>query len=674
MCGIAGIISQRGSVAPQSIERMTGAVRHRGPDDEGHVYFRDDAMTPVAFGGDDTPPECFASSLPYAPAHRTGASGPTDAAVAFGHRRLSIIDISARGHQPMCTRDAQFWIVFNGEIYNYVELREDLRREGYSFDTQSDTEVILSAYRAWGRACLNRFNGMFAFLLLDRRKGKVLAVRDRFGIKPLYYWVSPMGDVAFASEIKQFAVLDGWAAKLNPQRVYDYLTWGLTDHSRETLFSGVFQVRPGELLEIGVPGARSNGDAVIPTEPAVPTRWYNLSPRPFTGSFEDAAAEFHDIFTQSIRVRLRADVPVGSCLSGGIDSSSIVCTMDRLLPSAQPSLQRTFSACARVPRYDERFFIDEVVRSARVGAHYVYPSLPDLFTDLDCITHHQDEPFGSTSIFAQWCVFRLARENGVTVMLDGQGADEQLAGYHSFFGPRLAGLFKNRQFARLGAEVRAIKRVHGLREVAALKAMLGMLIPTALRPLARGIGSRTSVSPAWLDAQRLGADPEDPYARRGAVTDSVQAFSHAQLTSTNLQMLLHWEDRDSMAHSLEARLPFLDFNVVEFTLGLPEEYKLKMGMTKRVLREAMRGIIPESIRSRTDKLGFVTPEEVWVREGDPAKFRELVRDAISVSDGVLRPSLLLTFDRIVAGREPFSFIPWRAISFASWLRCFSPVV
>jgi len=189
--------------------------------------------------------------------------------------------------------------------------------KGYCFDTQSDTEVILSAYRAWGKACLSRFNGMFAFLLLNRQEGKVLAVRDRFGIKPRYYWASPKGDVAFASEINQFAVLDGWAAKTNPQRVYDYLTWGLTDHTPETLFSGVFQVRPGELLEIGVPGSRTSGKSVVPREAADSTRWY--SPRPFTGSFEDAAVEFRDIFTESIRLRLRADVPVGSCLSGGID-------------------------------------------------------------------------------------------------------------------------------------------------------------------------------------------------------------------------------------------------------------------------------------------------------------------------------------------------------------------
>jgi asparagine synthase (glutamine-hydrolysing) len=571
----------------------------------------------------------------------------------------------------MCTSDRRYWIVFNGEIYNYIELREDLRKQGYCFESQSDTEVILAAFQAWGTQCLDRFNGMFAMLLFDRSEGKLLAARDRFGIKPLYYWVSPLGELAFASEIKQFTVLPGWAAEINGQRAYDYLAWGLTDHTHETLFSGVFQVRPGTLLEVNVSESPAGQSRSAPGRPLPTSQWYTLTPRPFTGSFEDAAEQFRDIFTQAVCLRLRSDVPVGSCLSGGIDSSSIVCTMERLLAAGGDNgAQRTFSACADVERYDERRFIDEVVRATRVEARYVYPSLPDLFAVLDRISWHQDEPFGSTSIFAQWCVFRLAAESGVTVMLDGQGSDEQLAGYHSFFAPRLTGLLKRREFAQLDAELRAVKQLHGIRGPAALKLIMSMLLPRAIRPLARRVASRTPVSPTWLNAPRLGAAPEDPYARRGAITDSVEALSHAQLTSTNLQMLLHWEDRNSMAHSIEARLPFLDFNLVEFALGLPEEYKLALGMTKRVLREAMRGVLPESIRQRTDKLGFVTPEEVWLREREPRAFESLLKGAISNSAGVLNASLLTKFERIVSGDEPFSFVVWRAISFASWMKTF----
>jgi len=671
VCGLAGLVLANGGGNPAAIREMTSIVRHRGPDDEGIVHFVGLGLDPIVLGGEDTPVDVYASSTPYAPTPSAMPAQLRNSRVSLGHRRLSIIDASASGHQPMCTSDRRYWIVFNGEIYNYIELREDLRKQGYCFESQSDTEVILAAFQAWGTQCLDRFNGMFAMLLFDRSEGKLLAARDRFGIKPLYYWVSPLGELAFASEIKQFTVLPGWAAEINGQRAYDYLAWGLTDHTHETLFSGVFQVRPGTLLEVNVSESPAGQSRSAPGRPLPTSQWYTLTPRPFTGSFEDAAEQFRDIFTQAVCLRLRSDVPVGSCLSGGIDSSSIVCTMERLLAAGGDNgAQRTFSACADVERYDERRFIDEVVRATRVEARYVYPSLQDLFAVLDRISWHQDEPFGSTSIFAQWCVFRLAAESGVTVMLDGQGSDEQLAGYHSFFAPRLTGLLKRREFAQLDAELRAVKQLHGIRGPAALKLIMSMLLPRAIRPLARRVASRTPVSPTWLNAPRLGAAPEDPYARRGAITDSVEALSHAQLTSTNLQMLLHWEDRNSMAHSIEARLPFLDFNLVEFALGLPEEYKLALGMTKRVLREAMRGVLPESIRQRTDKLGFVTPEEVWLREREPRAFESLLKGAISNSAGVLNASLLTKFERIVSGDEPFSFVVWRAISFASWMKTF----
>jgi asparagine synthase (glutamine-hydrolysing) len=541
----------------------------------------------------------------------------------------------------------------------------ELAALGHSFRSQSDTEVMLAAYAEWGAACVRRFNGMFAFALYDREAGRLLVARDRFGVKPLYYWVSPAGFVAFGSEIKQFTVLPGWSARLNGQRGYDFLNWRITDHTHETLFQGVYQLRGGEMLELDVAGFPAAPGASLAPRP-----WYELVARPFTGSFEDAAGQFRDLLTDAVRLRLRADVPVGTCLSGGLDSSSIVCAMDQLLRGTPGAVQKTFSACAAEPRFDEREWVDEVVRHTRVEPHYVYPSLDELFGVVDDLAWHQDEPFASTSIYAQWHVFRLARENGVVVMLDGQGADEQLAGYHSFFAPAWAGLFRQRRWAALWNEVRAAGRVHGYTPAFAARQVASMLLPQPVRDAARRLGARTQHAPGWLDMGVLGAVAGDPFASRGTTTDSVEALSRVQLTATNLQMLLHWEDRDSMAHSVESRVPFLDYRLVEFVLGLPAEFKISDGVTKRVLREGMKGLLPERIRTRMDKMGFVTPEEVWLREQAPDRFRQAVREAVDASGGVIRPSALARLEDVIAGRQPFDPFTWRLISFGAWMRRF----
>jgi asparagine synthase (glutamine-hydrolysing) len=668
MCGIAGFFS----VQPQPagiIGQMTDLIRHRGPDDEGFALFQNLSGMMRVCGGPDTPGEAYEAGIAYAPKERLGDLGDCPVALALGHRRLSIVDLSPLGHQPMCTPDERFWIVFNGEIYNHVELRAELEAKGHRFLTHSDTEVMLAAYREWGGGCLERFNGMFAFLIYDMQDGKLFAARDRFGIKPLYYRVSAQG-VAFASEIKQFTALPDWQARMNGQRAYDFLNWGVLDHTDETMFDGVFQLRGGEALELdvrracgGLPGGR------LPV-----FRWYRLGATPFSGSMEDAAEEFRYRFTDAVRLHLRADVPVGSCLSGGLDSSSIVCVMNELLRTQGGSaLQNTFSACADVKRFDEREWIEEVVKQTGVSAHYVYPGLEDLFAKHGEIVWHQDEPFGSTSIYAQWNVFKSAAEQGVKVMLDGQGADEQLAGYHTFFGPHFAGMFKRGQWFRLWREIRAAKRLHGYSEANAVKLIANMLLPEALRQKLRARLGKASATPEWLSLEHMGAEPRDPFVELGAKATSVRAFSVGQLTALNLQMLLHWEDRDSMAHSIEARVPFLDYRLVEYVLGLPDEFKLQGGVTKRVLREGMRGILPERIRTRLDKLGFVTPEEVWLRERGAAEFRAALDEAIEASQGVLNHDARKVLDDMIAGRRPFNFMVWRMISFGAWMKEFNVV-
>jgi len=641
---------------------MTDAVRYRGPDDEGAVVFSAGTMTATAFGGIDTPQAVYKTPFAYAPRQQSGSD--QDVIAALGHRRLSILDVSAAGHQPMCTADGRFWVIHNGEIYNYLELRAELESQGHSFVSHTDTEVILASYRAWGEECLRRFNGMFAFVLVDREAGRVFAARDRFGVKPLYLWRSARGLVAMASEIKQFTVLPEWSPTVNGQRAYDFLNWGLMDHTDETLFEGVRQLRGGESLLCSLK------DLLV--GPPI-KRWYHLAPQSFEGDMKAAAEKFLSLFTDSVRLRLRSDVPVGSCLSGGLDSSAIVCVMNGLLRRhSAAARQKTFSSCSKIDRFDERQYIDEVVRQTGADAHYVYPSLGDLFETLDQLTWTQDEPFGSTSIYAQWNVFRLAAEHQVKVMLDGQGADEQLAGYHAYFAPHLGRFFREGQWAGLWRELRRLRTIHGYPMSWGIKQLLDNVLPEVARQRLRLLAGKAGSTVSWLDMKRLGAVSQDPFAAAGAAkARMIQAMSRAQIGATSLPMLLHWEDRNSMAHSIEARVPFLDYRLVEFVLGLPDEYKIADGMTKRVMREGLRGVLPELVRARLDKLGFATPEEVWMKEDDPDLFRRAVRNAVNLSSGIIGPDAGSLFEKIVEGKRSFSFLVWRLISFGVWMRTFA---
>jgi asparagine synthase (glutamine-hydrolysing) len=335
------------------------------------------------------------------------------------------------------------------------------------------------------------------------------------------------------------------------------------------------------------------------------------------------------------------------------------------------SLQKTFSACSEVGRFDERKWVDLVVAKTGVDAHYVYPALDQLFEESSDITWHQDEPFGSTSIYAQWNVFRLASQNDVKVMLDGQGADEQLCGYHNFFGPRLATLAKNLRGINFFQEIRGIRSLHGYSCCRSIKYMLPYMLPENFAQCLRRIGGYVHASPTWLNIKNMLAEPVDPLGKLGARDGTILSLSRAQLSASNLQMLLHWEDRDSMAHSVESRVPFLDYRIVEFVLGLPDEFKISKGLTKRVLREAMCGCLPEEVRTRVDKLGFVTPEEIWVRDRLSELFKKKIEQTLEIA-GVCFDSeaVRLEFDQIVKGQKRFSFWPWRVVNFGEWVKRF----
>ncbi len=417
MCGIYGIWHTDGApVDVAALRRQTERIRHRGPDDEGYLLADTASGATTPYGGPDS-----AAALCLAPLGSIQATGD----LAFGFRRLAILDLSPAGHQPMSDPSGRLWIVFNGEIYNYRALRAELESAGHSFRSGSDTEVILAAYAEWGQGCLQRLNGMFAFAIWDARRRELLIARDRFGIKPLYYiWNGRT--LAFASEIKALAGRDATPFAPDDRQVYRFLVSGLLPNpqSGETFFGGVRSLPPARWLRL------SNGKL------AEGQYWRLDIHQTAEQSAADAAEEYGALFADAVRLQLQSDVPVGTCLSGGLDSSSIVCTINRLMAAGGAPTnqlgehQKTFSAVYTTEgRYNERAYVEQLVAATSAEKNLTFPSAERLWADAERLVWHQDEPFQSTSIFAQWCVMSAVRERGVTVLLDGQGADETLAGY-----------------------------------------------------------------------------------------------------------------------------------------------------------------------------------------------------------------------------------------------------
>lgn len=644
MCGIGGVFDVRG-VTPHlgALRRATRAISHRGPDGEGFGVFDVSARRAVHVG--------LHGELP-------DAAG--EATVALGHRRLAIIDLSAAGLQPMANEDRQLWLVFNGEIYNFVELRAELESAGHTFGSHTDSEVILHAYEEWGEACVHRFVGMWAFAILDLRERRLFCSRDRFGIKPFHYtWRA--GRFAFGSEIKQLLEF-GFVDRAADERVvHDFLRYEAVDAGARTFFDGVRRLPQGHNLRVPLDG--SEPEVVCYYRPTV-------SPAgPMTT--EEAAAEFARLLRQSVGLHLRSDVDVGSCLSGGLDSAAIVCLMQSILDDAsggRGARQHTFSAVFDEPEANEAEYAREVIRATGVEAHWTTPSPVDLLADLDRLVWHQEEPFGSTSIFAQWSVFKLIHEAGVKVVLDGQGADEQLGGYVSLAHPYFAELAARRQYVRLMRETLAHARLQGRPWRPLLPGRLG----GAIRRLTRHASVAMSRPPSdWLasgfedrihpDSEFLEALQDRPYGERAHLSNALHQFTFRY----NLPALLRYEDRNSMAFSVESRVPYLDHRLVEFAFSLPSSMKIRDGWTKRVMRDALRGVIPETIRQRARKMGFATPEATWQRDA----LRPLVSGALA-DERIRRyvdPDRARRFESAIHERGLLDFGPWRWVSLHLWM-------
>lgn len=530
MCGISCIINRKGhSIDRDRLSQMTDIITYRGPNGYGYNY---------------------------------------KGQVGLGHRRLAIIDLSEGGNQPFI--DRELVLIYNGEIYNYLEIKEELQKLGVHFETKTDTEVLLKAYRQWGEDCLHRFNGMWAFVIHNTAKKTVFASRDRFGIKPLYYCIDEK-EILFASEIKQIHRVKNLT--LNKPILYEFLEDGYLNHTTDTFFNEVHELEKGHVFQYC---CNSNTFST--------TKYYSLEAithKDLKIGYEEACVEFKRLFQSSVALRLRSDVKMGLSLSGGLDSSSITAMVSQSINNFP-----TFSVVFDQQNISERKYVDAAVHMYGVKNSSIQPSFEDLKSNLERTIWHMDQPISSTSFVMDHILLKHQQDKGVVVTLSGQGADEVLAGYDAFQGVRIKELFAERSlFNAVTTTTKAALHMPD-RFVAKLKAKVGSTENTIINPLL--------------------SFPKKAFAER-----TVRDLSLRYMDNVGLGLLLHYVDRNSMAASIESRLPFLDHRLVEFCLRLPSAYKIDQNITKRVLRDGLKDVLPKAIRNRRDKLGYHTPQRQW---------------------------------------------------------------
>lgn len=655
MCGIAGIVRfDSGSVRWPVLRAMTDALAHRGPDGEGYLLAGDDGTSQLLRSGAD-PPRNLA------------------ARVAIGHRRLAIIDLSPLGLQPMASADRSLWIAYNGEVYNYLELRAYLERLGRRFTTATDTEVILAAYERWGEDCVSRFNGMFAFAIWDARRRRLFLARDRLGVKPLYYYRDERAFL-FASELKALLRYPELPRRLDRETAMDYLVHRLVNHSDASFIEGVRYLPAGHRMVVTLDGRVELG------------RWWSVPEvnrdGANRGTPDEWVSRLRDLIEDAVRLRLRSDVPVGTCLSGGLDSSCVAAIVHRLLAAGvrgPDSRQVTFSAAYEDARFDERPYIDAMIRATGAQSHLVFPAAGDLWGEVDTFFYHQDEPVASTSQYAQWAVMRLAREQGVTVLLNGQGGDELLAGYPAYQAVFLAERLRRGDVSGVVREFAALRRLGQLSAFALAGRTAYELAPATLKSLARtwiaaespeGRTRRVLTPEAWAGYASRRMDLLESRARGSA---GVQDRLYEDTFLYSLPSLLRYEDRSSMAFSRESRLPYLDYRFVEFAFTVPAQLKIRDGWTKWPLRQAFRDVLPDAVCWRRDKKGFVTPEVHWLRAGREEIRRTFSGPTVALADlGLVRPAALLgQLDASLQRPETATSTDlWRWFNLERWARRF----
>lgn len=576
-------------------------------------------------------------------------------AVELGHARLSIIDLDPRANQPMRRSDGLI-IVFNGEIYNFVELRDELGKLGHAFATTSDTEVLLAAYAAWGTGMLPRLRGMFAFALVDAPRRRVLLARDPFGIKPLF-WAATRAGLAVASEIAPLLEAPGVSRRARSSAVHAFLVDGVTDAGAETFYADIQSLPAAHFAVVSLDGPRL---AVEPERYWRPAYDASITDR------ADAVSIIRERFIDSVRVHLRSDVAVGAMLSGGIDSSAIVGATRHLLGPAADI--HSFSFVSPGDPLDETAYIRLMAADARTTPHEVEADADTFRADIDRLIQCQGEPFGSTSIYAQYRVASAARDAGIKVLLDGQGSDELFAGYRFYLGARIAGLLAAGEPLRAARLLAAISHMPGVRLPSALYHVLASLdVPGAaalLRAVEARHGPQAFIAPSWLAAHAARPDRRRQ-PRRLALLDRLQA----SLERDVLPGLLRYEDRNTMAFSIEARVPFLDVPLADIASRLaPELLVDDGGTTKSVLRQALRGLVPDPILGRRDKIGFATPEAKWLNSAAGWIDRELSLSVPASLPFLDLANLRMKVARMANGSQPWPSWGWRVISLVAWTR------
>jgi asparagine synthase (glutamine-hydrolysing) len=604
VCGIFGIYSHS---LPENrhIREALHSIRHRGPDDEGYLFIHTAGDLSLHASGTDT---CTKLRDEYRDISDVDV---TDFNLLLAHRRLAILDLSSRGHQPMSYSDGNLWITYNGEVFNYRELRAALQKAGYRFGSDTDTEVILAAYQEWGQQCVHRFNGQWAFCIYDRKQKRLFCSRDRFGIKPFYYCFCGTNFI-FASEIKALLKMPFIHADLNTTLISEFLLFHALDKSEETIYKGIYQIPPSHNLILDLTGIR------LRTE-----KYYDPGFLDQVGNYDHNQAlryadDIRDLLIDSVKIRLISDVPVGSCLSGGLDSSSIVIIINKLLNEEGIGTvqigerQKTFTAAYDDPSVDERVHADEIIRHTNVDAYYTHPNAENLWRELDDFIYKQDGICFSTNIYVGWDLMRLASQH-IKVVLNGQGGDELFGGYLHYEIIHLADMIREGHGRDLLRVLSGLYDRHGLLQ-AAFKGLMGGGIactPDRLKPLLLREWYRMHQRAIeHLLHKRFPIDQN--LAILVDLMKSLSQFLFSDFTMRYLPQLLHYDDRNAAAFSVENRVPFTDHRLVEYVSKIPSVYKMHRGWSKWLLRLAMRDLLPEKITWRKDKLGTPTPLHSWL--------------------------------------------------------------
>ncbi len=617
MCGIAGILSTKSLVHLPALKKMADVLAHRGPDGEG-FWINDSNKAGLA------------------------------------HRRLAIIDLSEKAAQPMHFLQ-RYTITYNGEIYNYTELKQSLANAGYHFNTESDTEVLLAAYDFYGSNCLNYFDGMFAFAIWDEKEQTLFCARDRLGEKPFYYCADEEA-FCFASEMKAL-----WAIGVEKQTEYkmllNYLSLGHVQNpvdNAQTFYKNIFSLPPGYMLTVNMEGLTAK------------LKNYFTLKKDHIRNIRDqhAISILQGMMATSVQRRLRSDVPVGCSLSGGLDSSTIAWYMQQYYKGDIPL--KSFTASFPGFANDETHLAKSLGKKLGIQTESIVPSATQMLYDFEKLCWHQEEPFPSSSIYAQYKVYELASQHRVKVLLDGQGADELLGGYHRYIHWYLQQLFAAYNFPLFKKERAAFKR-NNIDVKWGLKNIIASQTPshTAIA-LEKQEYNYIMNNPYITDAMKEHVRGRNWEGIHKPIVTKLNDILHFNTTEMGLEELLRYADRNSMAHGVEVRLPFLQTELVKFIFSLPPSLKIRDGFTKYALRKAMHGRLPDEVTWRTDKVGFEPPQKTWMGEQVTQEYLQEAKQKL-VDEKILKPGVLAIRSRLKDAHEPHNN-DWRYLCAAQLVK------